>query len=270
IGVLPVRPEQRRQCSELEPAQVQLLPLAAKFRRHFGDMTNRARAVVTKTVFGGKSSDVEGPPRHAGETRSDTGGNLFPQVRPARADITTPDGRAGTLYPTEPGACQDNAALVRVGFPLSEVYRLGMRRGVRVEVLGAGPQRVRRQQFLSVLDGKVRMHVGLDRVQPPRIEAKDIQARPDLAPVQVPAPRIERIVERVEIAGSYPVEILLLDVLVEHTVSSVERLVVSSRRIKLRPHRNHDVRVQFMYPVDHRPCIGKVLLIEVVASPGVL
>src|SRR5690606_11974426 len=77
------------------------------------------------------------------------------------------------------------------------------------------------------------------------------------------------IVERVQVALPDPVEVPLLDVLVEHASPGIECIVVSSVRIELRPYRDHYACVEFMHPLDHSTRIGEVLIVEIVASPGV-
>ncbi len=255
---LAVRAEQRHERAELEPARVELAPFALV-----------RRVLVFVAFFHRETADVESPVRQAGHGDVDAGGNLVAHVVPTRDDVAAPHRHRIALGAGIALAREDEHALA-VGGAIAFVDAMGVRQRVGIEELGGRTQRGRRGPRLALADVQVGVHVRLVGVHPPGIEALAVELVVDLAPVdRLRVGRI-RVVERVLVALTDPVQFADFDVALVHVPGGGEFLVVGSGRIELRPDRDHDLRVHGVHRRDHAVRIGEMRLVEVVRAPCVL
>ena len=81
---------------------------------------------------------------------------------------------------------------------------------------------------------------------------------------------IVSIVERTQIARTYPVSDTVFYGLPIHPTFLVEFLIMLSRHIELGPHGNHYTAVHGMDRVHHPLGVGKTFRVEFMASPRIL
>src|SRR6185312_16616837 len=102
VWQLAVRAEHGAEGAELEPARVELAPFLEVRRRRME--VARLRLIA---------ADIHGPVGEAREREADPGGDLIPEVRPARRNIAAPDRRPVALQTGEARAGKDEGPGVR-------------------------------------------------------------------------------------------------------------------------------------------------------------
>ena len=187
---LAMRTEQRRECAELEPAQVELAPLLEIRSRGF------CRAVAP---FVGEAADVEGPVGQARIAHAHARGNLVVEIVPARRDVAAPHRGGMTLQAREARAREDEYALVGAHRARTFINAAGVHQRIGVEELLRRTHRRRADARLDGIDVEIGVQVGLGGIHPPRVDAQHIQILVELAPVDVARGLRIRIVERVQV-----------------------------------------------------------------------
>ena len=210
-------------------------------------------------MYDEKSSDVEGPVRHAAHRHVERLGELLFQHIPSCGDVAGPENRSVFLASGISGAgeVQDSAVRIR----LSLVFKNTPGVGESIEICP-----VRAEEFLMLAADKkkplpgfplifpvpVRTGKRFCRVTPPGIKAAGEKFPAALLPVQLPGLFVKSVIGR---------QVIEKEACVGHLT------IIFCSVIHIRPYGHHGVDMEFVNPVDCRPDIRIACFVQNLASP---